>query len=221
MAAIPLNTLIRPAVDHIATTYGASGGAPAMAMMAAIGLQESGFEARDQLEVQNGRLVPGAIGPATGFWQFERGGGVAGVMRHPASRSAAQDLAAAGGVPFDADAIWRHFATIEGDELAAAFARLLLLTDPRPLPAPEAVNEEEAWQYYLRNWRPGKPHRQTWGGYWAAACAAVAGQPAVPAVPRPTAPVAPAVVPGGADPALAARVAALEDIITKLRAALR
>src|SRR5690349_21142593 len=117
MSGIPLRTLIVPAVAHIAATYGAVGSAAPAAMMAAIGLQESLFEARDQLEMQNGVLVPGRVGPATGFWQFELGGGVKGVMTHPASRRAAQELSAAAGVAFDADAIWRSFGTAEGDEL--------------------------------------------------------------------------------------------------------
>jgi hypothetical protein len=213
MTAIPLRTLIRPAVDHIAATYGAMGGPAAEAMMGAIGLQESKFRARDQLEMNaDGELVPGRLGPATGYWQFERGGGVAGVIRHPASRRAAQDLVAAAGLPLDADAVWRHFATPEGDELAAAFARLLLLTDPQPLPMPEPQNERIAWLYYLRNWRPGKPHERFWAANWAEACAAVRAAPhaggvvsagpapsvLLPSAPRPivTAPGVPAVIAG-------------------------
>ncbi len=37
------------------------------------------------------------------------------------------------------------------------FARLLLWTDAKPLPA--IGDEQGAWDYYLRNWRPGKPTR--------------------------------------------------------------
>ena len=42
----------------------------------------------------------------------------------------------------------------------SAFARLLLWTDPAPLPALGAA--VRAWAYYRRNWRPGKPHPETW-----------------------------------------------------------
>ena len=44
-------------------------------MLLAIGLQESRLTHRRQIG-----------GPARGLWQFERGGGVAGVLRHAASR---------------------------------------------------------------------------------------------------------------------------------------
>jgi hypothetical protein len=57
-----------------------------------------------------------------------------------------------------ADALWR---AIELDDvLAAAAARLLLFTDPKRLPA--VGDEAGAWALYMRVWRPGKPHRQTW-----------------------------------------------------------
>lgn len=58
----------------------------------------------------------------------------------------------------DARSVWEKLA--EDDILAAAFARLLLFTDPKSLPAIGA--REAAWAYYLRNWRPGKPHPQSW-----------------------------------------------------------
>jgi hypothetical protein len=186
-AMIPMMTLIRPAVDHIAATYGAAGGAAPAALMAAIGAQESKFAARDQLEMgANGMLVPGRPGPAMGFWQMEKAGGVRGVMRHPASRRAARELTEAtaalnnGRPAFDEEEIWLFFGTVEGDELAAAFARLLLLTDPWPLPDPTPQNEETAWQYYLRVWRPGKPHRQFWAANWRDACAAARAAYAAP-----------------------------------------
>ena len=47
----------------------------ARAMLKAIALQESRFEHRKQIG-----------GPARGFWQFEQGGGVRGVLNHPYSR---------------------------------------------------------------------------------------------------------------------------------------
>lgn len=116
-------------------------------MLLAIGLQESRFLHRRQIG-----------GPARGYLQFERDGGVRGVLMHPASRPHALAVCAARGVrPVAADV----YAALEHDDvLAAGFARLLLYSDPAPLPA--LGDEAGAWAYYLRNWRPGKPHPQTW-----------------------------------------------------------
>jgi hypothetical protein len=169
--SIPYVTIIRPVTARLAAEFRIPGGAAAEALLVAIGLQESRFVHRDQ--VVSGKQ-PGEIGPATGFWQFEKGGGVRGVMGHPASRRVAQALVADAGLPWDADAIWRHFATPAGDELACAFARLLLLTDPAPLPKADDALAPAAWDYYLRNWRPGKPHRKTWDGFWSRAVRTVA-----------------------------------------------
>ena len=155
--------MIRATIDQMWTDYRVPNGDAAFAMLYAIGMQESRFVHRDQVVAGK---APGQVGPATGFWQFERGGGVAGVMQHQTSAETARKAAAAAGVPFDRDAIWRHLATPAGDRLAATFARLLLFTDPHALPPATADAEEEAWQYYLRCWRPGKPHRETWAAYW-------------------------------------------------------
>ena len=70
-------------------------------------------------------------------------------------------LCEARGVPFEADAIWR---ALENDDvLAAGLARLLLFTDPKPLPAVQQV--DTAWNCYVRTWRPGKPHPEKWPSY--------------------------------------------------------
>jgi hypothetical protein len=204
--SVPFETLIRPIVAQMAADYRIAGGPAAEAMIIAIGLQESRFAVRDQ--IVSGK-APGAVGPATGYWQFERGGGVRGVMRHPASRTIAQEMAEAAGVAWDEDAIWRVFTRPEGDELACVFARLLLLTDAQALPAAAVGSEEEAWVYYLRNWRPGKPHRQTWGGFWAQAVG-MGGQGAV-------APVAPPPV----APSVASLVLDVEAALGRLKTALR
>lgn len=122
--------------------------AKARVMLLAIGLQESRFEHRRQL-VGN---PPQPTGPAKSFWQGEQGGGmVHGVRLHADSCKPAATLYAARGVPQNDAAIWN---AIEHDDvLAAGLARLLLWTDPLPLPA---VNDEAAaWQLYLRTWRPG------------------------------------------------------------------
>lgn len=131
-------------------------------LLLAIGLQESGFATRHQLS-----------GPAHGFWQFERGG-VSGVLTHPASRITARAVCEARSIKPTIEAV---YAAIEHDDvLAAAFARLLLWTDPAPLPAVGKV--AAGWDYYLRTWRPGKPHRDRWDGCYARAMDQLAEVPA-------------------------------------------
>lgn len=142
-----------------------SGIAPAMAllpavmdsprarvMLLAIGLQESRFEHRRQLVGS----PPRPIGPAAGFWQFEKGsaasrGGVWGVFLHEASNKPLKALCIARGAAISPGNIWEAIQT--DDVLAAGLARLLLWTDQKPLPA--AGDEEGAWELYLRTWRPG------------------------------------------------------------------
>lgn len=105
-------------------------------------------------------------GPAHGLWQMEEGGGVRGVMTHPQSRDFARALCSARRQPFVQHTVWE--ALVHDDILAAGFARLLLWTDYHPLPDLDAP-ASEGWDYYLRNWRPGKPRRETWDAYHAAA----------------------------------------------------
>lgn len=126
---------------------------PAIAMLYTIGRQESRFEHTVQVG-----------GPAHGYWQFELGGGVKGVTTHPASAPYARIACEREGVTFERTAIYD--ALPNNPRLACALARLLLYTDPQPLPAVLTSMEEEAWQYYTRNWRPGKPHRETWTRFW-------------------------------------------------------
>lgn len=130
----------------------------ALVMLLAIAAQESRLHYRVQL----------GNGPARGLWQFERGsirlgGGVYGVVRHPAS---ARYLAAACSireVPFEAPAIYG--ALKDDDLLACAVARLLLYTDAFALPSPNFASAQAAWAYYIRTWNPGKPHRATWDAF--------------------------------------------------------
>jgi len=127
----------------------------ARVMLLAIGLQESRFRHRRQMPV----------GPARGFWQFEQGGGVAGVLRHEATRKHAQTLCTACQVEPLPRAVWE--AIEHDDTLAAGFARLLLWSDPRPLP--KIGDAAGGWDLYTRTWRPGKPHPQTWPALYAQA----------------------------------------------------
>ena len=130
----------------------------ARVMLLAIGLQESRFIYRRQI-----------AGPARSFWQFEKGGGVRGVMTHPSTTALCRVLCRARSVEFDINAV---YPAMEFDDvLGAGMARLLLYSDPTPLPA---INDPQAaWDCYVRNWRPGKPHRATWDEFHAAAVAAI------------------------------------------------
>lgn len=142
----------------------------ARVLLIAIGLQESRLTHRVQLikDKKTGELVP--RGPARGLWQFELGGGVAGVLNHRLVRDRARALT---GYP-KVSAAEVHKRLSEDDVLAAQLARLLLWTDPKPLPTEAA----DAWNYYIRVWRPGKPHPQTWEAFWDQAEAVVYGTPA-------------------------------------------
>ena len=104
-------------------------------------------------------------GPARGLWQFERAGGVRGVLRHELTDKAAVAVCTARGIKPDEHLV--HAALEHDDVLAAAFARLLLWTDPFRLPAES--DAAGAWDLYLRTWRPGKPHPSRWAARYAAA----------------------------------------------------
>lgn len=150
-----LDEIAQSAIVPALKLLGVGDSPEARVQMLAIGLQESRFEYRRQMN----------NGPAMGFWQFERGGGVRGVLRHPTSKVRAESLCKTRGVPPDEMEVWK--ALQHDDVLAAGFARLLLLTDPKKLP--DLGNAQAAWDTYIRNWRPGKPHPQTWPALYAKA----------------------------------------------------
>lgn len=128
--------------------------AEARLMLLAIGLQESRFEHRRQID-----------GPARGFWQFEHGGGVVGVFKHHLTHEMLRQLCHDRDCNFDSRAIYEQLE--HDDVLAAGLARLLLYADPKRLPALGDV--DAAWDCYIRSWRPGKPHPRTWPGLYAQA----------------------------------------------------
>lgn len=139
----------------------------ARVMLMAICLQESRLIHRRQL----------GNGPARGLAQFEMGtkvskGGVWGVFLHPASQGWLARLCEARGVICEPDAIWRNLEF--DDTLAMGVARLLLWTDPKRLP--ETDDAETSWALYLRTWRPGKPHPETWVRFHKQARAHVVGE---------------------------------------------
>lgn len=137
----------------------------ARVMLLAAGLQESRLQYRYQKTND-----PYQKGPARGLWQFERAGGTRGVINHMQTRDYAKAVCEARDVPFDDVLVWTR---LEFDDvLAAAFARLLMWADPKPLPDVDA-SHEDAWNCYLRCWRPGKPHRDTFDAFHAQARAQV------------------------------------------------
>ncbi len=133
----------------------------ATATVLAIGLQESGFAARRQ----KGR------GPARGFWQFEEGGGVKGVLAHALTAEFARHACAVLVVAPTPAAVWT--ALEFNDTLAAAFARLLLWTVPAALGGPHEAGK--AWGQYLEAWQPGRPREASWAGCYAEAWRIVTG----------------------------------------------
>lgn len=145
--------IVKPTHRDVLALPSAGGAAEVLSL--AIAMQESG-------DLEHRRQVP--VAHAMGFWQFERGGGVTGVLTHRASGSMAKDLCQRLVVPATPAAVW--MALEHNDLLAAGFARLLLWTDAKALPKPVPEAEQAAWDYYIRCWRPGKPHRQRWGGRW-------------------------------------------------------
>lgn len=118
-------------------------------MMLAIGMQESRFQFRRQIR-----------GPARGFFQFEKGGGYAGVLRHSSSRDIAREVLSKLHIGEEEG----FEALVYNDMLSACFCRLLLWIDAKPLP--KLTDTPDAWwDFYLRTWRPGRPHRETWDAF--------------------------------------------------------
>lgn len=127
----------------------------ATAMLLAIGLQESGFIARQQGGTWN---HPGD-GPAMSWWQFELNGGVKELLTNPTTKPILNPILALLGYP-DHTPVAIHEAMEHNDVLACVMARLLLWIDSAPMPP--RTNARAGWTIYLRNWRPGKPHPDEW-----------------------------------------------------------
>jgi hypothetical protein len=149
-------SVVIPAMRLLSECGGPSRSDAADVLLVAISGQEANWEYRRQVG-----------GPARGLWQFEREGGVAGVLTHPATKSIARKVCEVRGVAPDRHEV--HPELAKDDLLAACFARLLLFTDPRPLP----TEQKKGWDYYRDNWRPGKPHPETWPRCFKAARAVV------------------------------------------------
>lgn len=120
----------------------------ARAMLLAIGLQESEFAAR----------VQGGGGPAHGYWQFEKMGGVKAVLTN--AGTLAMLAPALHVLNYKPDIAEIYAAISHNDILACCVARVYLWTSPGALPS--MTQEDKGWHQYVTTWRPGKPHPQTW-----------------------------------------------------------
>lgn len=149
-----LNTAIRPMLAWMTGTnpVGVFDGPKPETLLLAIAFQESGIADRIQ--------GPGDRGPARSFYQFERIGVLDVVQRQSVMMKAACEFLV---LPDTTDAIWHHMAY--NDQLATAVARLALRSDRAALP--DTTDEDAAWAYYVRVWKPGKPHRDRWTKNWA------------------------------------------------------
>lgn len=152
-----LHFAINPVLEHLLPP--SMNSVEARAMLIAIALQESRLDYRRQRPVAHAR----------GYWQFERGGGVAGVLTHPLTKLHAREICARLDYDPSPAVIWE--AIEDNDILAASFARLLLWTDYARLPAKH--ESSLGWAIYLRTWRPGKPHPQTWNAFFTEAWTAI------------------------------------------------
>lgn len=135
--------IVQPTLTEVETITGIKVTKDAEIMVTAIAGQESNWQYRRQIG-----------GPARSYWQFEEGGGVKGLFSVVPDKM--KLICAAWDIPFDIGVVFEAMAW--HDQLACAMARLLLWTDARPLPS----NQEDGWNYYLDNWRPGAPHPDRW-----------------------------------------------------------
>lgn len=127
-------------------------------MLLAIQRQEDPELRRYQLVKRTPKTLPENIvseqwakGPARGWPQMEQGGGVKGVLTHAGVQDYAFNVCDHFKLTASAFSVWRALET--NDVLSAAFARLLLWADSKPLP--EIGDTEGAWKTYIRVWRPG------------------------------------------------------------------
>lgn len=150
-----LNTAIIPALTLLGMDSPL-----ARRFMLAIALQESGLKHRRQVSADGTEN-----GPASSYWQFEKGGGCKGVLTHRVTAPIIRQVLEQFDVEPNALALWE--AMRYHDIVAACCARLLIYTLPGKLPE----TATDGWAQYLDGWRPGKPHPATWAGHWATATA--------------------------------------------------
>lgn len=153
-----LTNAIDPALALLDATTQIKPDDRARVLVLAIAGQESAWQYRLQVG-----------GPARSFWQFEEGGGVAGLFSVCPTKLkvVCYELA----IPFNQADVFEAMAW--NDVLAAAMARLLLWTDPAPLP--DVGDVQAGWNYYEKLWRPGAPHPEIWPARYGTAMGLVKG----------------------------------------------
>jgi len=158
-----LQEVVLPGLGYMSSVLGHNTGpttdGPAQVMLMAIVGQEAAFQYRLQIG-----------GPARSYWQFEKGGGVAGVMRNATTGKWARSVCAALDIPSDENTVYEAMAW--SDHLATSMARFNLWLAPGALPA--VGREDDAYNYYVRQWAPGKPDKSRWHPNYEAAMQAVA-----------------------------------------------
>lgn len=151
--AVFLHDILRPGLVSLAGYSSLLPDRTAERFLLAIALQESDATHRYQ------NAPASSPGPARGFWQFETSG-VLGVLTHRTTAVLAEEACRRAHVVHQVAAVHR---AIEGhDALAVAIARLLVLTDPQPIPQ----TQHDGWEKYLRLWRPGRPRADRWARCW-------------------------------------------------------
>lgn len=159
-----LANIIQPGLANLHELGGPAPSDDAARFMLCIALTESG----PNLDARYQSSPASSPGPARGWWQFEQGGGVHGVLTHGSTAALAKNVCEAYTVVCADAAVWR---ALEGhDDLSTAFARMLITTTPKALPQ----NADEGMDQYLDLWRPGKPcTSETWAANWDTADEAV------------------------------------------------
>lgn len=160
--SILLDTIIDPALRLVETKYRTD---EARALLIAIALQESKITERRQVLDAGKRWWESRPGKANGWWQFEQGGAVVGVLTHPASQRFIAPVLTKLEYPADSEIV--HDGLIHNDVLACLMARALLVTLPAQLPGRD--NPAEGWRQYIEAWRPGREKPDTWAAHYATA----------------------------------------------------
>jgi len=161
-----VSTILNPALWQASDPIGIAISQESRVLLVAIAGQEMSWTYRLQI---------GAPQYGRGFWSFESAG-IQAVATHTASAAKSLALADALAIPHVLDTA--HEAIAWNDVFAVGMARLLLWTDPAPLPP--VGDQQGGWSLYLRTWNPGTPRPADWPANYTAAVRACAPRAAPP-----------------------------------------
>lgn len=150
-----LRDLILPALEVTAVHLNTKDKEEAAVLLLTIAIQESALRYRKQL----------GNGPARGLFQMEPGPQAMIQLVMGKNRELRSLLPTN-----DPSEMWALLEYEPNDKYGVYIARAALQTDPKPLP--RLGDEEEAWDCYLKHWRPGKPRKEKWGTSYEAALGA-------------------------------------------------